>query len=69
MDVPVCGIKSDRDRMMRQLKKVAFITLGCKVNTYETEGMKRLFEKDGYEVVDPETVADVYIINTCTLPI
>lgn len=49
------------------MKKVAFITLGCKVNTYETEGMKRIFEKDGFEVVEPESVADVYIINTCTV--
>lgn len=49
------------------MKKVAFITLGCKVNTYETEGMKRIFEKDGYVVVEPDEVADVYIINTCTV--
>lgn len=49
------------------MKKVAFITLGCKVNTYETEGMKRIFEKGGYEVVEPESLADVYIINTCTV--
>lgn len=55
---------TDRDD---DLKKVAFITLGCKVNTYETEGMKRIFENDGYEVVEPECVADVYIINTCTV--
>ncbi len=53
--------------MNRPLKKVAFITLGCKVNTYETEGMKRIFEKDGYKVVEPEETADVYIINTCTV--
>jgi threonylcarbamoyladenosine tRNA methylthiotransferase MtaB len=48
-------------------KKAAFITLGCKVNTYETEGMKRIFEKGGYQVVDPECAADVYVINTCTV--
>ncbi|HEY8421354.1 MAG TPA: tRNA (N(6)-L-threonylcarbamoyladenosine(37)-C(2))-methylthiotransferase MtaB [Thermoclostridium sp.] len=49
------------------MKKVAFLTLGCKVNTYETEGMKRLFEKSGYLVVEPDTAADVYVINTCTV--
>jgi len=49
------------------MKKVAFLTLGCKVNTYETEGMKRLFEKAGYLVVEPDTAADVYVINTCTV--
>jgi len=41
------------------MKKVAFLTLGCKVNTYETEGMKRLFENSGYQVVEFDTAADV----------
>ncbi len=49
------------------MKSVAFITLGCKVNTYETEGMKRLFEQSGYTVVEPVVAADVYVINTCTV--
>ena len=49
------------------MKRVAFITLGCKVNTYETEGMKRLFEQAGYIVVEPDISADVYVINTCTV--
>lgn len=49
------------------MKKVTFITLGCKVNTYETEGMKRIFEKGGYQVVDPESPSDVVVINTCTV--
>jgi len=53
--------------MVKQMKKVAFITLGCKVNTYETEGMKRLFEESGYQITEPEHPADVYIINTCTV--
>lgn len=49
------------------MKTVAFITLGCKVNIYETEGMKRIFEEGGYEVVPPDCAADVYVINTCTV--
>ena len=49
------------------MKKVAFYTLGCKVNQYETEAMKELFEKEGYTVVGEEEVADVYVINTCTV--
>lgn len=49
------------------MKKVAFYTLGCKVNQYETEAMEELFEKDGYTVVGEEEVADVYVINTCTV--
>jgi threonylcarbamoyladenosine tRNA methylthiotransferase MtaB len=50
-----------------QMKKVAFYTLGCKVNQYETEAMAELFEAEDYEVVDFEERADVYVINTCTV--
>lgn len=49
------------------MKKVAFYTLGCKVNQYETEAMTELFEKEGYEVTDFDQYADVYVINTCTV--
>lgn len=49
------------------MKKVAFYTLGCKVNQYETEAITELFEREGYEVVDFENKADVYMINTCTV--
>lgn len=47
--------------------KVAFHTLGCKVNQYETEAMAGRFREEGYEVVDEKEFADVYIINTCTV--
>lgn len=46
---------------------VAFHTLGCKVNHYETEAIWQLFKNDGYERVEYETNADVYVINTCTV--
>ncbi len=49
------------------MKTVAFYTLGCKVNQYDTEAMAELFEKSGYEVVSNTEKADVYIINTCTV--
>lgn len=52
---------------MEQKKKAAFITLGCKVNIAETEGMKRLFKEAGYTVVEDHEYADVYIVNTCTV--
>jgi len=45
--------------------KVAFYTLGCKVNSYETEAIIELFENRGYEIVDFESEADVYILNSC----
>lgn len=46
---------------------VAFHTLGCKVNHYETEGIWRMFKEHGYERVDFDHDADVYVINTCTV--
>ncbi len=49
------------------MKKVAFYTLGCKVNQYETESMAEAFEKKGYEIVDYSEFANIYIINTCTV--
>lgn len=49
------------------MKKAAFYTLGCKVNQYETEAMIEAFENAGYEIVDYEDFADIYIINTCTV--
>ena len=47
--------------------KVAFCTLGCKVNQYETNGMMQKFMDKGYEIVDFDEKADIYIINTCTV--
>lgn len=47
--------------------KVAFYTLGCKVNQYETNAMAQQFKEANYEIVDFEEKADVYIINTCTV--
>ena len=46
---------------------VAFYTLGCKLNQYETEAMRRQLEQAGYRVVDFDEPADVSIINTCTV--
>jgi threonylcarbamoyladenosine tRNA methylthiotransferase MtaB len=46
---------------------VAFHTLGCKVNFYETEAIWNLFKNKGYSQVDFEEEADVYVINTCTV--
>lgn len=49
------------------MNKVAFFTLGCKVNQYETEAMIEAFDKKGYEIVDYNGYSDIYIINTCTV--
>jgi threonylcarbamoyladenosine tRNA methylthiotransferase MtaB len=47
--------------------KVAFHTLGCKVNHYETEAIKEAFVSRGAETVGEDEFADAYIINTCTV--
>jgi len=49
------------------MKTVAFCTLGCKVNQYETNGMIKKFTDKGYTKVDFESNADIYVINTCTV--
>jgi len=49
------------------MKKVAFYTLGCKLNFSETSTIARGFQKDGYERVDFSEQADMYIINTCSV--
>jgi len=47
--------------------KVAFYTLGCKVNQYETEAIRESFRQHGAAIVPSEEPADVYIVNTCTV--
>lgn len=49
------------------MPSVAFHTLGCKVNHYETEAIWQLFQEQGYTRVDFESTSDVYVINTCTV--
>lgn len=46
---------------------VKFITLGCKTNIYESEAMAELYKESGYEVISGHEIADVYVINTCTV--
>ncbi len=47
--------------------KIAFLTLGCKVNSYETEAMQALITAAGAEVVEFSEVADIYVVNTCSV--
>lgn len=49
------------------IKKVAFHTLGCKLNFSETSTIARLFEKSAYQRVEFKEKADVYVINTCSV--
>ena len=47
--------------------RIAFYTLGCKVNQYETQALERLFAGRGHTLVPFEGEADVYVINSCTV--
>ena len=49
------------------MPRVAFTTLGCKVNQFETEIMEGLFKQRGYQITSFDEVADVYVINTCSV--
>ncbi len=47
--------------------RVGFITLGCKVNIYESNAIKNELIKKGYEIVEPDSSCDVFIVNTCSV--
>jgi len=47
--------------------KIAFYTLGCKVNQYESQAMSEAMSKHGYETVSSDEDADIYVINSCTV--
>lgn len=49
------------------MKKIAFKTLGCRLNLFETDALASQFAKNNYQVVDFSADADVYVINTCTV--
>lgn len=48
-------------------KKVSFITLGCKVNQYDSDAMRTLFVRNGYAAAGEDEAADVYVVNTCSV--
>ena len=48
-------------------KKIAFKTLGCRLNLFETDAIASAFSKEDYQVVDFDSSADIYVINTCTV--
>ena len=49
------------------MRKAALHNLGCKVNAYETDSMRQMLEQAGYEIVPFDAMADVYVINTCSV--
>ena len=63
------GIKGEKAEHegLRFATKIAFFTLGCKVNQFDTEGLITESREHGYEVVDFNGPADIYVLNTCTV--
>ncbi|MEE3453028.1 tRNA (N(6)-L-threonylcarbamoyladenosine(37)-C(2))-methylthiotransferase MtaB [Dialister sp.] len=55
------------NHILHSKKKVSFITLGCKVNQYDSDAMRTLFVKNGYRQAGEDENADVYVINTCSV--
>lgn len=49
------------------MKKIAFKTLGCRLNQYETDALASRFHSGSYEIVDFNQQADIYVVNTCTV--
>ncbi len=49
------------------MKKIAFKTLGCRLNQYETDALASQFQKNGYQLVDFDEQAEVVVVNTCTV--
>lgn len=62
------GVKMNEIHVENSMERsVAFLTLGCKVNSYETNAMEKLFLESGYEIKEFSKKAQVYVINTCTV--
>ena len=49
------------------MKRVAFYTLGCKVNQYESAGLAAVLRAAGFSIVSPESEADFYVVNSCSV--
>lgn len=62
-------VENEKGKALAELrgKTAAFLNLGCKVNSYETESMKQMFLEAGAEILPFEEKADIYIVNTCTV--
>lgn len=59
--------EQNRNRAILRQKRIATLTLGCKVNQYETDGMRELLEQAGCQFVDFQQPADIYLVNTCSV--
>ena len=62
-----CYNRHMENHTLHSEKKVSFITLGCKVNQYDSDAMRTLFVKNGYRQAGEDENADVYVVNTCSV--
>ena len=60
-------IEMEKIMLQKERRKIATLTLGCKVNKYETDAVQELLSSAGYEIVDFQEGADVYLVNTCSV--
>ncbi len=60
-------VQTAKEKIMLQGKRVAFYTLGCKLNFSETSTIGRSFKEAGFETVKHTEIADIYVINTCSV--
>lgn len=60
-------MRSNNLREAGPFMKIAFYTLGCKVNQYETEAMREMLEAQGYTAVEADGEPDVFLLNSCTV--
>ncbi len=67
MKIKFCIFAPDKCTRMSAQKKVAFYTLGCKLNFSETSTIARNFQNEGFDRVEFEEKADIYVINTCSV--
>jgi threonylcarbamoyladenosine tRNA methylthiotransferase MtaB len=59
--------KLGKESMLQVMKTCAFVTLGCKVNQYETQALREAIISSGYKEALPSSPADLYVVNTCTV--
>lgn len=64
---PPCYNEHMENNTLHSRRKVSFITLGCKVNQYDSDAMRTLFMRNGYAQAGENDDADVYVVNTCSV--
>jgi threonylcarbamoyladenosine tRNA methylthiotransferase MtaB len=67
MKIRFLKFSSNHEPLKKEVMKVAFATLGCRTNQHDTAEMQTLMEQEGFAIVNAKELADVYVINTCSV--